>query len=359
MLRRLLIASTAAVSMATVAYSDNPAPAAPPAGKTVYTFGTLRTWTADAAKARTKVWLESVGKFEANSFNTVWADESRPVFDRTVEALTLGSSEAKAALDNARDPNAPAPSAVPGLFKDATQDNFFRANIATAFAKALGGKRVYEEALEALIAVLPEQVVDPSQYYFYKAVAEHALIKKTESMTTILRLNDDVADTPDRYKMVATLMFFDMQNWSPDRKDLANIGRLMDNSGRRLDLARGGKETQDIQKKIIFSLDEKIKELENQCKGNCNGGSCPNGGNKPGGTNTPSGPQQDSFGGSNGGNGVVDEKKLRKLAEDWGKLPPAERAKAIQDINRDLPAKFKPMIDDYFKSLNKIHGVTP
>jgi hypothetical protein len=77
---------------------------------------------------------------------------------------------------------------------------------------------------------------------------------------------DDVTDTPDRYKVVATLMFFEIQNWSKDEKDLANIGRLMDNSGRRLDLARGGAKTQDIQKKIVFRLDEKIKELEQQQK---------------------------------------------------------------------------------------------
>jgi hypothetical protein len=75
-----------------------------------------------------------------------------------------------------------------------------------------------------------------------------------------------VADAPDRYKMVATLMFFDMQGWKKDEKDLMQISKLMDNSGRRLDLARAGKITQDIQKKIVYRLDEVIKELENQAK---------------------------------------------------------------------------------------------
>jgi hypothetical protein len=41
----------------------------------------------------------------------------------------------------------------------------------------------------------------------------------------------------------------------------------MDNSERRLSQARGGKITQDIQKKIVFRLDELIKELEQQAKG--------------------------------------------------------------------------------------------
>lgn len=159
-------------------------------------------------------------------------------------------------------------------------------------------------------------------------------------------------------------MFFEMQNWSPDPKDLSNIERLMDNSSRRLELARGGEKTQDIQKKIVFRLDELIKETENKNKpgsGQSNGGNCPSGGNKPGdkpGGNTvqPTQNAQDSviMGGSGPGN--VDEKKLRQIAEEWGTLPPEKRARIVDDITRDAPAKYKPLIDEYFKSLNRIHG---
>ena len=66
--------------------------------------------------------------------------------------------------------------------------------------------------------------------------------------------------------MLATIMFIDMQSWKSDEKDLSNIVKLMDNSERRLDLGRGGKITQDIQKKIVFRLDELIKEKEAQAK---------------------------------------------------------------------------------------------
>jgi hypothetical protein len=356
-LRSFLSAAALTTITASGFAGDTPVPTAP---KAIYTFGTLRTMTPETAKAKSKTYLESVGKYDAATFQAVWSVEARPVFDRVVDSLLLGNTEAQAALATARHPDLPAPTEVPGFLKDTSADPFFNANLATAYAKAVSIKRVYEEALATLKTVAPEQVSDPSQYFFYKAVAEHCLIKKDDSMLTIGRLLDDVADTPDRYKMVATLMFFDMQSWSPERKDLANIGRLMDNSGRRLDLARGGKETQDIQKKIIFGLDEKIKEIENQCKnGNCNGGNCPSGGQPGNGGASPSGPQADSFGGGGGGAGKVDEKKLRKLAEEWGKLPAAERAKAIEEISKDLPVKYKPMIEEYFKTLNKMNSVSP
>lgn len=52
----------------------------------------------------------------------------------------------------------------------------------------------------------------------------------------------------------------------------------------------------------------------------------------------------------------MDEKKLKQYAEKWGTLPAAERQKLVQEITRDMPAKYKPMIEQYFKSLNQIHG---
>jgi hypothetical protein len=347
---------------AAAAEPATPVVPAAPAAPMIYTFGTLRTAKAEEAKAKAEAYLKAAGKLDPAAFDAIWAKDGRSVLDRTIDSLVLGHPDVAALLKTAKNPDADAPLEAPAFLKDEKADPFFKANVATAYAKALAGKRVYEEALDALKVVQPEQVVDPATYYFFKAVAEHALIQKEQSVGSIARLLDDVADTPDRYKMVATLMFFDMQNWSADAKDLANVGRLMDNSGRRLDLARGGEKTQDIQKKILFRLDEKIKELENQQKGQCNGGQCPNGGdcNKPGpGNLNPNNPAQDSQIMGGGGDGKVDDKKLKKLGEEWGKLPASERAKAVTEITRDLPPKFKPMIEEYFKSLNKLHGVQP
>lgn len=360
-IRTLCVA--AALSTGLAAFDATRAAAADPA-RPNFGFSTLKAATPAAAKAKTEAYLKSVGKFDQAAFDRVWADESRTVLDRTADALAIGNAEAAAILANVRKADAPAPAELPALLKDTKQDQFFRTNIALAFAKAAAGKKVYEEALEALNAVgTPEVAVDPSAFYFFKAVCEHATMRKEPAIGSILRLLDDVADAPDRYKMVATLMFFEMQNWSPDPKDLSNIERLMDNSGRRLELARAGEKTQDIQRKIVFRLDELIKDLENKSKpgaGQCNGGNCPNGGkpgNQPGGnTVNPSNPAADSviMGGSGPGN--VTDAQLRKIGEEWGVLPPEKRAKIVEDITRDLPAKYKPMIDEYFKSLNRIHG---
>ena len=329
-----------------------------------YTFATLKPLPAAEAKAKAAKWLTGVGRYTDEGFERAWGKGDRPTLDRVADVLALGNPDAAAALAVARAADGAAPAAIPAVLRDAKQDPFFRTNLAVAFAKAAGTRKAYEEALEALNAVPPEPAVEPAAYFFFKAVAEHALVKKDVAAGSLLKLLGEVADVPDRYRVVGTQMLWELGGWAADPKDLTNIGRLMDNSGRRLDLGRPGEKTQDIQKKIVFRLDELIKDLENQsnCKdGQCNGGNCPNGG-KPGSgqangnTLNPSKPAADStiMGGS--GQGKVDERALRQYAEQWGGLPAEKRAAIVEELNRDLPKKYEPLIKEYFDALDRTNG---
>ena len=232
------------------------------------TFGSLRTMSPEAVKAKVEGFLRAEGKLDQAALDGIWADADRTVLDRTVQSIGLARPDAVKAIADARAVTAPAFTRIPPAIGD-EKNEFAKANLAAAFAKALAGKRVYEEAVLAAksAAVKADEIVEPASFYFFKAVAEFSLTKKDDATATIVRLLDDVTDAPDRYRVVATQMFFDLQQWAKDPKDLTNIAKLMDNSGRRLDLDRGGKDTQDIQKKILFRLDEKIKELENKAKG--------------------------------------------------------------------------------------------
>jgi hypothetical protein len=109
-----------------------------------------------------------------------------------------------------------------------------------------------------------EDVVDPSAYLFHKAVCEYELMLKDKADDSISRLIVDATYSPQRYLQVAALMAYDMQTWQ--EKDLGWIARKMENIQRRLDLKRGGKQTQKQQKEVLVRLDEMIKEIENQQK---------------------------------------------------------------------------------------------
>jgi hypothetical protein len=326
-------------------------------GRATDTFAVLQAASPEAARTQALDWLKSSGKADADTmkaFDAIWGQADRPVLDRVAETLTLGDSEAAKLLTEARDPASPAPMAVPAVLHDSKKPSFYRSNLALAFGKALSNRKAYEEALDTLKAAKAEQVVDPGTYLFHRAVAEHALLLKDDATRTIVRLLDDAVDVPERYKLVAVLMAFDMGSWQ--EKDLGEIARKMNNIERRLELARGGPHTQKIQKDVVARLDELIKKLENQCNGSCdcNGGGCPNGGNSGGAK--PNSPMKDSRIAKNGGAGRVDAKTLGKLAQDWGKLPEKDRAKALQELTRDLPPKYQEVVENYFRKLAQNTG---
>ena len=66
-----------------------------------------------------------------------------------------------------------------------------------------------------------------------------------------------------------------------------------------------------------------------------------------------SSPQQDSLGGDGAGKGEVDPKRLKEMAQVWGKLPEKERAKAMLELTRDMPPRYREVIEKYFREIAK------
>jgi tetratricopeptide (TPR) repeat protein len=325
--------------------------------KEMPSFGVLRTPVADAVRAQAQAWLQSAGKSDAatlKAFDALWATD-RPLLDKVAGTFALGDSAAAQLLKEARDSDTPAPTSVPNLIKDQKLPAFFRANLGLAYAKALTNRKVYDEALEAFKSVKGEDVVDPAAYFFHRAVTEHALMMKEQADDSIDRLLLDVPDAPARYRMVGVLMHYDMADWQD--KDLDSIARKMGVIKDRLDLTRGGPKTRAMQREVLVKLDEKIKELENQMNGSSqgNGGNCPNGGSSgPPSGNRSSNPARDSqIPVAPPMQGVVDLKKFKEYADVWGKLPEKERAKAMTELTRGMPAKYRDAIEAYFKQLEK------
>ena len=229
-------------------------------------FGALEAMTPETARAKAADWLKSVGKADAaQQLESIWRQDGRALIDRLADTFALGDPAAAKLLSEAADPNTPAPTKVPDVLKDEKLPVFYRANLALAYARALSNRRVHEEGLDALKVFTAEQVADPASFLFHRAVCEHALLQKPEAMRTIRRLLEEASTTsPERYKTVALLMQLDMAAWKD--KDLGDIARKMKDVERRLDLARGGPQTQGKQKEILARLDEMIKKLEQQAK---------------------------------------------------------------------------------------------
>jgi len=236
-----------------------------PTKKEDSSFGALKSADAAEARSQAETWLKSVKTDDATltKFKAIW-DADRPLIDKVASTLALGDADAAKLLAEAKDADAAAPVEVPAILKDKKRPAFYRNNLALAYAKALTLRKVYEEALDAFAAVKAEDVVDPSSLLFHRAVCEYELMLKDRADDSISRLIVDASDAPQRYLQVAALMAYDMQTWQ--EKDLGWIARKMENIQRRLDLKRGGKQTQKMQKEVLVRLDEMIKEIENQQK---------------------------------------------------------------------------------------------
>jgi len=322
----------------------------------------------EVIRAQAEEWLHGQVKCPETVVATVWArQEGRPILDLLAEVFAMASSDAKQLLADARDPATPVAEQVPALLTDAKQPIFFRANLGLAYAKALCDRRLFDEALTVLHAIKADQVADPAAYYFHRAVAEHRTLHKNDASRSIGRLLDDVADVPERYKMLAALMFLDMQQWKA--KDLGDISRQMEVIQDRLGNGQGGPKTRKKQQDVVARLDELIKRYENAAKNpknDPNDRKCPDGqpspGDQPGdlpvpgtpvpGTpraGDPNAPQDQSRIGLNRGDGTVTERELNAALKEWGKLPEKERARILTAIVRSMPPAYRQMIEDYYR----------
>ncbi|MBI1913677.1 MAG: hypothetical protein HYS12_02810 [Planctomycetes bacterium] len=55
---------------------------------------------------------------------------------------------------------------------------------------------------------------------------------------------------------------------------------------------------------------------------------------------------------TNSGPGQIDAKKIKDLAEQWGKLPPRDREASMRELTRDMPQRYREVIQEYFRKLS-------
>lgn len=221
---------------------------------------------------------------------------------------------------------------------------------------AAGIQNCKDREYESGYFVLSSFTTSSPHVLYHRAIAAHQLQKKEEALADIDQLLYGWfpgQEIPQRYLALAAHMKEDISSWK--KKDLFELSRKMGDVSRRLELQKAGKETQRKQKEIVLALDERIKELENQKNNNSSGG-CPPSKEFPKNeqqTSQTGLPLDDSRLGGTMGKGTVDPKKMKEIAEVWGSLPEKERARAMVEITRGLPARYKDAIESYFRKLGE------
>ena len=286
----------------------------------------------------------------------VWADlpknaSGMDLLSRAAITFALGDRRAAALVKICSKPRVRTPNGLQPLPSQAwlvadrpdkppASEPFFSANLRLLYGRWLIRQSMYDEAYEQLAGLEPQDVADPGALLFFQAVACHRLIKTDEALAAVRRLMEREEDCLRRYRSLARLMQNDLEGLAEDSLD--HIARRMDNVRRRLDLGRPGEKTRKIEDGIIESLDKLIKKLEKQQQQQQAGSA---GDNK-----RPSIPAGDSRAMSGRGPGRVVRRGIgAKMG--WGNLPSKKREEALQQVNREFPAHYREVIEQYFRKL--------
>jgi hypothetical protein len=51
------------------------------------------------------------------------------------------------------------------------------------------------------------------------------------------------------------------------------------------------------------------------------------------------------------GTGRVDPANMKKLVAEWGRMPPRDQARALQELTQGMSARHRQAIENYFRNL--------
>ncbi len=214
----------------------------------------------------------------------------------------------------------------------------FAGNLRLLYAEWLVHESLYDEALEQLSGLAPDDVAAPASLLFYQGIVYRELLEKEAGLQAIDQLLQGEAASPRRYVALARLMQDDLKGLTDDTLD--HIARRMGDIRRRLDLGRAGSKVRKEQDGVIKSLDKLIKKIEDQQQQQ----------NSNANNLQPSNPAEESKIAGGKGPGEVTKKNVGSES-GWGNLPPKEREQAMQQIGRDFPSHYRDVIEQYFRRL--------
>ena len=213
-----------------------------------------------------------------------------------------------------------------------------------------------------------------NKYYFYKMVNAFELNNKEQ----VIRFADNLlageyfsnSETPLRYLDMAKIMKAEAETWIdrgqiakgdlPD--DLGDISREMKKARDRLEKGYAGDVTQGIQRDIEARLKKMIdkeeaareaaeKEAAAKAAAEEKEAAARRAARADG--NFPNTPADDTHNPSAEGTGQVDRRKVKEIADVWGKLPEKERARALLELMRKMPVEDRHLVEAYFRELQK------
>jgi len=195
---------------------------------------------------------------------------------------------------------------------------------------------------------------------FMLGYCQLANLRYDQARATLEQFEWEHPDAPDRFRLAARQMLQELRVRRPE--SLGEVSDLMVYAGRRLAGGSSGKRVQDSQKHAVELLTKLIQQAQEQekqarkCK-HCGGKGCRRcrgGGGWPGSDGVPtSGAKISALPTGPGRIGELHRSPRARPGEQWGKMRPEQRERILQSLDRNLPSRYRQLIEQYYKQLAK------
>ncbi|WP_437227612.1 hypothetical protein SH661x_000464 [Planctomicrobium sp. SH661] len=302
-------------------------------------------------KGEVLAWVHQKNLLETPVMDAIapsWEFEGKPspevLFDALMRTFYLADDETRNLVDSCRNWTY-SPSLLQVQLPATTRDHdepLLTHNVRYFLARHLTLLTAYNDAMDIFNLIDPKFVVDPAGCLFHRAVCEHHLLMKEQGLKTLQVLQNQTQDVPARYRKLAELMETDLEG--VQEKTLGEVARQMKDVQRRLSLQQTDEGVQEVEEKIIATLDELIKKMEDQQKQSSSSA----GGSSSG--QPPTNPANDSYLGGVKGPGETDKRDIGHK-DHWGDLPPKAREAAKNMLDQQFPAHYRQAVEEYLKKL--------
>jgi hypothetical protein len=296
-------------------------------------------------KERLQQWLTLSRADETTSKQAMdlWSDRDQvggltaeQTLDLLIDSLAIADESVQQLVESCRSTGTRRSLDYEGVRSEA----FFRDHVTLYHARWLTQHRFYDEGIQMLEAIDPENIVDPASLFFYRAVCRLRLLKSPEAGDDIALLLNHTLDVPSRFRAVAEMMNEDVL---VSTEGLPQVARLMSDVQRRLDLGNSDDPVQKREDEVVAALDNLLEEMEKQKQQQSGDGQGQQ--NQPG----PQGAAQSAIKGS-AADGEADRKDLTENGS-WGMLDKQAETKARELIRQQFPPNFLDAISRYTRRI--------
>ncbi|WP_437187522.1 hypothetical protein SH668x_000919 [Planctomicrobium sp. SH668] len=350
-LRQSVVSFAAIIALTGVtSIGEQPAFAWNSAADSINTSQVFAPPSAEDLKAEVMSWLQHRQLLQSPVMDAVapsWEFSAKPsgeqLFDTLMRTYYIADDQTRSLVDGCRNwAYTPALARLQlSMSGREQQEPLLTNNVRYFLARHLTLLTAYNEAHEIFQTIDPQYVVDPAGCFFHRAVCEQHLLMKEDGLKSLQILQNQTQDVPVRYRKLAELMEADLSG--VEEKTLGEVARQMRDVERRLSLEQTDEGVQEVEEKIIATLDELIKKMEDQQKQSSSSSAGSAGG-------APNDPATESYVGGVKTPGETDKREIGHK-DHWGDLPPKAREAAKNMLDQQFPSHYRQAVEEYLKKL--------